>query len=1141
MSLDTKTFRKECAVITAIVIGLSFILPAMALPSMVSYDNINIMLVTEDNENWTTSGGTEYFNFTLSNTNATLEINQINISMPISGVNAVFDVDNTTIATNRGDWNCYNRTSDGVGNITLIECNTLTGNLTNATGIYINFSATASSISTENIYNWNVTVLNVSNGYTVSQNITSGIDGQAPRFSVFGRNATYFSNDIKMWVKVNDRSLVSSKTVMTIVNASNVAESIYGLTENCSQISAIEWNCTAVWSPSTDGNYTFNISANDSVGYSNMTTFSEWFFYDAIAPTVTLNYPANNSWDADGDVEFNFTPYDTSGSFAYCSVWVGNSTGGDWQLNDTDSNAVNNQMNNITVYGFSTDSDQQVQYIWNVRCWDSVANSSFATQNFTVNVGNRSNILVSSVTFDETEAPYAYAMVTVNVTLQNNGTANVENNTAVTVYFDDDSDPAASPLTSNSSVVVQNTSLPNGSYYSIIYEFNASAGDAQYYVLAAADSGTGENEQYENDNSKQDSFSTLLNVTINDVTGSPNPGENVTVNVTVSYNNGTGVTGLSIDDFTLLDKWNALNMQRTETNAVENRTGDFSETGGGVYTFNYTVPDPQIYSKAIDVDEEWYTTRYAEYGLHAINVIASATDNTGSTGNYTGNSSYTGSYNLTAPFLRLVITSLSNSLEVDDSDTNNKHIFYNDGVVAITSDIAVDAEDDPNAIFDFDFFADGEPDTYTIAGGLTPGSNNETLGHLYAEAAGTANLTSNGSYTYDGGHYYYVVINEITVSAAGDGDGNGDGNGDTGIGGVQYECLTNASCDSDEYCATGFVCEEIECEEGYYATGHTCKVKPVYEVLITEYESSINLTQGESTEIVVFVKNTGNKNIAVSLAAVLELEGLTINITPPMQGLDANETGNYTVDISSTEEVKVGKYEGTFSATTSSIAKSEKKFTLIVNPLPETIVEIESDYQNLTAIVNALLADFNAGKGALSGDNLTALENKVNETEELFNSLRDAIEDEDYAQASVYIDELNSLISSTRDLMEEFGISGLGSSFWNAIIIWIIVAVVAVGAVGLLIYMMVPPQGYTMGKGYSPKGKGSIGDKLKNAVLAVRRILPGKKPKKAGEIVTKHRPAYSGSYRKVSDSYQQGQRPASLADRMRSRMKRSRQ
>ncbi len=465
-------FRAGYTFLAAMILGFAFLFTVGGVPSMSNADDVYLELITTGSDNWTQSGSIETFNFTINNTNASLSITQVNISMPLgAGGNADFAVDMSTDDTSDALWGCYNITIDGAGNITLIECNTSSAYLTDGSVISIWFDADAASTSAEDVYQWNVTVLNETNGYVVSQNISGGIDGLAPRISDMGVNVTYVDTDdnIMIWANVTDATFRNAS--VQAVNASNVTEPCGPDSEIvCESLGGFSRNCTVSgpWG-GFEGNYSFNVTSYDNASHSTEVTYPGWFFADLTAPTVTLNYPANGGWDADGDVEFNFTPYDTSLSLANCSVWVGNATGGNWQFNETNGTTLtNNQENNITVYGFSTDADQQVQYIWNVRCWDQVANSSFASQNFTVNVGNRSNIIVESVTFDGPggKSPYAGKNVTVNVTLLNNGTANVENTTTIRVYFDDDSSPSVDELEKNDTVIVQNTSLTSGSSYS---------------------------------------------------------------------------------------------------------------------------------------------------------------------------------------------------------------------------------------------------------------------------------------------------------------------------------------------------------------------------------------------------------------------------------------------------------------------------------------------------------------------------------------------------------------------------------------------------------------------------------------------------------------------------------------------------
>ncbi len=1109
------------AFLFTIIFSIIMLLPASGVTSTADYDDVYMELSTTGSDNWTQSGGNEVINLMINNTNSSLSIIEINISVPLAAdANATFSVDMSTNQTSNSSWGCYNMSSDGTANVTLVKCNTSTANITSGGTINIWFNATSSTSAGEDVHQWNVTVRNETNGYTVSQNISSGIDGLAPRFSAFDDNSTYTTGTILAWVSLIDASLDNSTAAITMVNASNASQSMGSTSENCTLVSASTWNCTTSWTPSYDGNYTFNASSYDTTGNFNESTSTSWFFYDIMAPTVTLNNPVNNGWDDDGDVEFNFTPHDTSGSLENCSVWVANSTGYNWTLSSTESSPVNNQMNNITVYGFSTDNDQQVAYIWNVRCWDTVSNSSFATQNFTVNVGDRSNIIVESVIFNKTISPYVGMNISVNVTVKNNGTADVvTNNTYIRVYFDDDSSPASGPIAMNTSVTVLNTSLAQGQAASFMYSFGVNSSQGDYYVMAEADYTGIETEQHESDNTLTESFSTNLNITVNsvsmgtDTSPIPNPSDNVTVNVTVLYDNGTGVTGLSIYNFSVYDTWQLRDGERTETDPMaDNKTGGLNALGNGVYTFNYTVPGFQIYLGNID-SNEWYHTGYVEYGNHTVTVNV--------TENYTGNlhsglSSNSGNYNITAPFLEVSHEALS---YVNVGDTREKDFYFeNVGTANITSTVSYSADDDPSAYLDISLSG--------YFGSLAVGATQTiTSVDIEGDAAGDANITVNASYTFNSTLFWYAKITEVEVKneSSDDGDGDTTSGGDTTTGGVQYECTSDSGCDSDEICSDDFECEELECQSGYYATGHKCKLKAVYDIRISEYEEEVSIIQGGSKTVNVTVGNAGNQDLTVTMNVDVSVEGVNFNVTPATVSVQEGKVSDFAITFVLSKDAKIGKHDASFKATTSSVAEDSKSFKLVVNPLPEAIEEIKLSYQNFTALVNQVVAEFSVIRGHLMGDNLTAMETKINSTETLFNALKKAMDDEDYAQAYMHLEELNALLDSTRTLMEELGVSDTSAVFWNAAIIWLIVGAVCVGAAGLLIYMMFPSKKYALGKGYSPKAGGaSVTKKVSGMVRSLKGKVPGSRPTSAGQIVQRYRPAYSsGNYNKLASPYRQ--------------------
>ncbi len=79
---------------------------------------------------------------------------------------------------------------------------------------------------------------------------------------------------------------------------------------------------------------------------------------DTTPPAIILNSPANNSVDYDGDVSFNYTPYDASGVYS-CSLYINNT------LWETDYNIENNQSN------YFNESFSRGEYSWKIKCTDN--------------------------------------------------------------------------------------------------------------------------------------------------------------------------------------------------------------------------------------------------------------------------------------------------------------------------------------------------------------------------------------------------------------------------------------------------------------------------------------------------------------------------------------------------------------------------------------------------------------------------------------------------------------------------------------------------------------------------------------------------------------------------------------------------
>ena len=114
-----------------------------------------------------------------------------------------------------------------------------------------------------------------------------------------------------------------------------------------------------------DGSYVLNIYANDSFGEESNDSAS--FDVQIGAPSIVLYFPINEYLNYQENINFNYTPTDVD--LDSCELW--GDFNGSFMLNQTNDSPSNGVMN--TFYLNLSDSE----YLWNIRCNDSVGNSAF--------------------------------------------------------------------------------------------------------------------------------------------------------------------------------------------------------------------------------------------------------------------------------------------------------------------------------------------------------------------------------------------------------------------------------------------------------------------------------------------------------------------------------------------------------------------------------------------------------------------------------------------------------------------------------------------------------------------------------------------------------------------------------------------
>ncbi|MEK6887498.1 MAG: hypothetical protein AABX14_00980 [Candidatus Aenigmatarchaeota archaeon] len=243
-------------------------------------------------------------------------------------------------------------------------------NATSACSLIINNAVNQTNTSTQNNTVTNFVLNNLANGrYNWSVNCTDiantgasairtfKIDTAPPQVSILlpASNQFFSSNlSIPLNFTVSD-SLDYDKVFYNLDNGANTT--ITGnITFNTSQ-----------------GTHTLRLFANDTSG--NLNSSSVNFTDDLIAPTVTLNLPANNTVNLSASYTFNFTATDNLNTSMICSLLI------DGSVNQTNTSMQNNTITNFAVSGFS-----EGNHTWGARCNDGASTTASASLFFNVSI-----------------------------------------------------------------------------------------------------------------------------------------------------------------------------------------------------------------------------------------------------------------------------------------------------------------------------------------------------------------------------------------------------------------------------------------------------------------------------------------------------------------------------------------------------------------------------------------------------------------------------------------------------------------------------------------------------------------------------------------------------------------------------------
>jgi len=239
-------------------------------------------------------------------------------------------------------------------------------NLTNSTvesGIKSTFEVNLS----HGTYIWNIWC-NDSSGNSAfnSTNYTINVDYTEPSVQLNepSDNQMIPDNEISFnWTAADnmDNNLTCNLTINGTVNVSDI-NSPNGTYKN-QTVTGIH-----------DGVYDWNVTCWDNASNVN-TSLTRNFTIDTILPKVSLDAPANNTWQKSKQVFFNYTATDLH--LDTCIIY-GNLNTTAWKANETNSSIVSGIMDSSEL------SLNNGSYFWNVWCNDSAGNSAFNSSNYTL-------------------------------------------------------------------------------------------------------------------------------------------------------------------------------------------------------------------------------------------------------------------------------------------------------------------------------------------------------------------------------------------------------------------------------------------------------------------------------------------------------------------------------------------------------------------------------------------------------------------------------------------------------------------------------------------------------------------------------------------------------------------------------------
>ncbi len=805
-----------------------------------------------------------------------------------------------------------------------------------------------------------------------------------------------------------------------------------------------------------DGIYNLTLRIYDDVNNTNYTIQTSSLVVDNSTPVISLEYPSNNSWVPLGNVTFNYTPYSLS-NISNCTINIYNSSS---VLNSstTDNSITNNATNSFVNASYLSEG----AYFWNITCYNTV-NTSASSSTYKLNVGNRADLVVTKINLDKSK-PQDNDNITISVTVLNNGTSDMTNTTNLGFYFGTNSNPCSQTPT-NTSVVLSGISKGSSQTFNYtILDLNKTT----YYICAKADYASNETETSESNNEMSSSFSTLLNVTILELNyssgSSVKPGNDVVLRVNVTYYDGTPVTGLTLNNFTLRDKWVEVSGHSYVDRTSSLKVNDFTGNTSGIYIFNYTVKSHT--SGANNGDDP-------EYKTHTIELNATS-------GNHTG--SDTINYEYRSPYLKITWSNEPSSIEDGKDSTSPKFKVENLG----NEDINIE-----NYIISGTSSLSASLYSCTIPSKIVAGGSDTCNVKITGKSVDSnekisVNVTGNAT---DPTRHYNLkvssagidVVEPATTTSTNSGSSDTTNTPGSEEGEEGDFCTADNDCKDDLYCTSSHKCEAVSCSEGT-VVDHVCKTT---KKITWTYTKSKEIMQGRNATIDVKIKNTGYVSLTNIDFNVLDSYGnesswFEIEGVPSSLSVGAQKTITLSISVPEDAEVKTHSFK---LKLTSKQQSFEEQLSVLVAPTNDTAELIKTEILTLKSNITEIEELFEEIKDELSEENRSYFEGKLNKIRLLYNETLKDINSSNYISANSGKAEILKEISSLKEQLSEQE-EKISSGLWSKLMWSFIILLIIAGLGGAFYYLWVPPKNEydPVADIYGKTKKKKLKDKLKEKI-----------------------------------------------------------